>query len=83
MLKTILLFYVKIDDVEISFAPAGSSNKHLMVEDTVALKEANLISEYEAQRQLNPVSSESQVKEELDEIHKVPFTKSNDKINAE
>lgn len=83
MLKTILLFYGKLPDVEITFAPVGSSNKHLMVEDTVKLKEANIISEYEAQKQLNPRSSESQIEEELDEIHKTPNTNSNNFSNVE
>lgn len=76
MLKDILAFYGKSEDVKISFTPAGASNKSVTVKNTTALVNAGLESEYQAVKENHPDWTDRQVEEELKEIHKADDTKS-------
>lgn len=76
MLKDILAFYGKGEDIKISFTPAGASNKSVTVKNTTALVNAGLESEYQAVKENHPDWTDRQVEEELKEIHKTDDTKS-------
>lgn len=76
MIKDILAFYGKGEDVKISFTPAGASNKSVTVKNTTALVNAGLESEYQAVKENHPDWTDRQVEEELKEIHKTHDAKS-------
>lgn len=69
VITDILAFYGYGDDVKVAFTPAGSTNKSVMVENTVKLVGAGLESEYQAIKENHPEWSDKQVEEELKEIH--------------
>jgi len=81
MLKTILLFYGQMEDVKITFAEAGASDRYLNTEIIKTKKDANIISEYQAVKQSNEKWSDEQIKNEIDEIHKMPDTISNEETS--
>lgn len=78
MIKDILAFYGKEENIKVSFTPAGASNRSITVKNTTALVNAGLESEYQAVKENHPDWTDRQVEEELNEIHKADGTKSAD-----
>lgn len=89
MISDILAFYNKEEDIKISFTQAGASNKSVTVDNTVKLVKAGLESEYQAIKENHPDWTDTQVEEEIAEIHKTQEpndlveVKKVDKVNEE
>jgi hypothetical protein len=78
LVRAILLFYSKAEDVKITFANAGASNRFVTTEIVKAQKDAKIISEYQAVKEIHAEWNDEQVKNEIDEIHKADNTVSKD-----
>ena len=70
MISDILAFYNKQENIKIAFTQAGASNKSVTVDNTVKLVKAGLESEYQAIKENHPEWTDTQVEEEIAEIHK-------------
>ena len=80
--RDMLVFYGYEPNVKVAFTPAGSSNKTVMVKNTVALDKSGLQSKYQSIKELHPEWSDKQVTAELDELgggqNKEPLKQQND-----
>ena len=70
MINDILAFYNKKENIKVAFTQAGASNKSVTVDNTVKLVKAGLESEYQAIKENHPDWTDTQVEEEIAEIHK-------------
>lgn len=69
MISDILYFYGLQENVKCAFTPAGASNKTIMTDINVKLKQNGLISEYQAIKNENPDWTDKQIESELEKIH--------------
>ena len=80
--RDMLVFYGYEPNVKVAFTPAGSSNKTVMVKNTVALDKSGLQSKYQSIKELHPEWSDKQVTAELEELgggqEKEPLKQQND-----
>ena len=83
MINDILAFYGKKENIKIAFTQAGASNKSVTVDNTVKLVKAGLESEYQAIKENHPDWTDSQVEEEIEEIHKKQEQEPNDLVKVE
>lgn len=67
-LRDILEFYGYDTDVKVTYTPAGSSNKTVMVENTAKLNQAGLQSKYQSIKELHPDWTDTQIDAELELI---------------
>jgi hypothetical protein len=70
MISDILAYYGKEENIKVAFTQAGASNKSVTVDNTVKLVKAGLESEYQAIKENHPEWTDTQVEEEIAEIHK-------------
>lgn len=70
MINDIMAYYGKAEDIKAAFTQAGASNKSVTVDNTVKLVKAGLESEYQAIKENHPEWTDTQVEEEIAEIHK-------------
>jgi hypothetical protein len=70
MISDILAYYGKEENIKVAFTQAGASNKSVTVDNTVKLVKAGLEIEYQAIKENHPEWTDTQVEEEIAEIHK-------------
>ena len=68
MIKVVLEFYGFTDDVVARFSKAGQTNYSLLVENTIKLVQAGLMSRKQAIAMLNPEKDQYQLEEEEQQI---------------
>lgn len=68
LMNCITKFYGYMDEVEVTWLPAGATNRTQVVENITKLKNAGLVSDEDALRELNPTDNELQIEHKLEQV---------------